>query len=100
MRASTPQRRLTMRPHHTVVLASTRRETMLEICGLTKYYGALAGIKNVSFTVQPGEILGLLGPNGSGKSTTVRILTGLARPTSGSVLLDGKDIFKDLKKYK
>jgi ABC-2 type transport system ATP-binding protein len=82
------------------VIASSPAGLVIDVRLLTKYYGALAGIKNVSFMVQPGEVLGLLGPNGSGKSSTVRILTGLARPTSGSVLLDGQDIFADLRSYK
>jgi len=68
--------------------------------GLTKQYGALTAIRDVSFEARPGEVLGLLGPNGSGKSTTVKILTGLLRPTGGRVALDGVDIFADLPKYK
>lgn len=47
---------------------------MLEVHGLTKHSGALIAIRDVSFTVNPGDVLGLLGPNGSGKSTTVKIL--------------------------
>jgi ABC-2 type transport system ATP-binding protein len=73
---------------------------MLEARGLTKYYGALAGIRDLSFTVRPGEVLGLLGPNGSGKSTTVKILTGLLQPTAGAVTLDGMDVFLDPPAYK
>ncbi|PYR33857.1 MAG: ABC transporter ATP-binding protein [Acidobacteria bacterium] len=73
---------------------------MLEIEGLTKYYGALPGIRDVSFVIQSGEILGLLGPNGSGKSTTVKIITGLLRPTSGHVRFAGRSIFEDLCAYK
>ncbi|HEY7791614.1 MAG TPA: ABC transporter ATP-binding protein [Vicinamibacterales bacterium] len=73
---------------------------MLTIEHLTKWYGALPGIQEVSFEVRPGEVLGLLGPNGSGKSTTVKILTGLMRPTSGAVRLDGRDIFDALQAYK
>ena len=69
---------------------------MLDVQHLTKRYGALTGIQDVSFTVHPGEVLGLLGPNGSGKSTTVKILTGLLQPTSGTVCLDGTDTFIDL----
>jgi ABC-2 type transport system ATP-binding protein len=73
---------------------------MLEVRGLTKHYGALRAIQNVSFEVRPGEVLGLLGPNGSGKSTTVKILTGLLQPTGGEVLLDGRDAFADVIGYK
>jgi ABC-2 type transport system ATP-binding protein len=73
---------------------------MLDVQQLTKRYGALPGIQDVSFTVRPGEVLGLLGPNGSGKSTTVKILTGLLRPTSGRVCLDGADTCVNLQAYK
>jgi ABC-2 type transport system ATP-binding protein len=73
---------------------------VLKVDGLTKRYGALTAIRDLSFTVQPGEVLGLLGPNGSGKSTTVKILTGLLQPTSGDVLLDGRDALADLPAYK
>lgn len=73
---------------------------MLEIRHLTKRYGALTAVHDLSFDVQPGEVLGLLGPNGSGKSTTVKILTGLLRPSSGTVRLDGVDVFDDLPAYK
>ena len=73
---------------------------MLEVRGLTKQYGALTAIRDVSFNVAAGEVLGLLGPNGSGKSTTVKILTGLLRPTQGSVRVDGQDVFDDLQTYK
>jgi ABC-2 type transport system ATP-binding protein len=73
---------------------------MLDVQHLTKHYGALIGIQDVSFEVQPGEILGLLGPNGSGKSTTVKILTGLLRPTRGTVRLDGTDALANPESYK
>jgi ABC-2 type transport system ATP-binding protein len=73
---------------------------MLEVARLTKYYGALIGIKDVSFEVRPGEVLGLLGPNGSGKSTTVKILTGLLKPTDGRVRLDGQNVLEHLEAYK
>lgn len=73
---------------------------MLEIDRLTKRYGAIVGIEDVSFSVHPGEVLGLLGPNGSGKSTTVKILTGLLRPTAGHVRLDGIDVLDDARAFK
>jgi ABC-2 type transport system ATP-binding protein len=73
---------------------------MLDVRHLTKRYGPLVGVQDLSFQVHPGEVLGLLGPNGSGKSTTVKVLTGLLAPTSGSVALDGSDVFADLQTYK
>ena len=73
---------------------------MLAVHRLTKHYGALVAVHDVSFEARPGEVLGLLGPNGSGKSTTVKILTGLLRQTSGTVQLDGADAFADLEAYK
>jgi ABC-2 type transport system ATP-binding protein len=73
---------------------------MLEARSLTKYYSALPAIRDLSFTLAPGGILGLLGPNGSGKSTTVSILTGLLEPSGGTVFLDGRPIRDDLLAYK
>ena len=73
---------------------------MITVQRLTKHYGALIAIQDLTFDVRPGEVLGLLGPNGSGKSTTVKILTGLLKPTSGTVLLDGADALSDLEAYK
>jgi ABC-2 type transport system ATP-binding protein len=73
---------------------------MLEVFSLTKHYGALRAIQDLSFAVRAGEVLGLLGPNGSGKSTTVKILAGLLRPTSGAVHVDGTDVLADLLPYK
>jgi ABC-2 type transport system ATP-binding protein len=73
---------------------------MLSVDRLTKRYGALTAIQDLSFDVRPGEVLGLLGPNGSGKSTTVKILTGLLQPTSGLVHIDGRHALDDLPGYK
>jgi len=67
---------------------------VIELKGLTKYYGKTRGIENVSFTVEEGEIFGFIGPNGAGKSTTIRTLLSLIYPTSGSALIFGKDAFK------
>jgi ABC-2 type transport system ATP-binding protein len=69
---------------------------MLEIQRLTKRYRNTNVVDDVSFSVRRGEVTGYLGPNGSGKSTTVKIATGLIEPTSGKVLLDGRDIREDL----
>lgn len=65
---------------------------MIEVDTLTKTYGSTAAIKNVSFTVEPGEILGFLGPNGAGKTTTMRILTGYLPATAGTARVAGKDV--------
>jgi ABC-2 type transport system ATP-binding protein len=73
---------------------------MLQATGLSKFYGSLPAVQDVSFSLEPGQILGYLGPNGSGKSTTVRMLTGLLQPTRGQVLFDGQDIHKDLAAYR
>lgn len=73
---------------------------MLEARRLTKYYSAIPAIRDLSFTLHPGGVLGLLGPNGSGKSTTVSILTGLLEPSAGAVLLDGDDVREQLLEYK
>ncbi len=64
----------------------------IEAVGLTKMYGGFAAISNVDLTVRKGEFMGLLGPNGAGKSTTLKAITGLLTPTSGSVRIDGIDI--------
>jgi ABC-2 type transport system ATP-binding protein len=67
---------------------------IIEIDNLTKYYGKVKGIENVSFNVKEGEIFGFIGPNGAGKSTTIRTLLGLIFPSSGSAKLFGKDCIK------
>ncbi len=64
----------------------------IEAVGLTKMYGGFAAISNIDLTVKKGEFMGLLGPNGAGKSTTLKAITGLLMPTSGSVRIDGVDI--------
>lgn len=64
----------------------------IETFGLTKEYGSFTAISNISLRVKQGEYMGLLGPNGAGKSTTLKTITGLIRPTSGSVTIEGIDI--------
>lgn len=68
---------------------------MIEVENLIRYYGNLAAIRDVSFTVQEGEILGFLGPNAAGKTTTMRILTGFMPPSSGTARVAGFDVFED-----
>ncbi|MEO3475814.1 ABC transporter ATP-binding protein [Roseomonas sp. CAU 1739] len=65
---------------------------MLQVSGLTKSFGGFTAVDNVSFSVEQGEILGLLGPNGSGKSTTFNCIAGMLKPTAGSVKLAGEEI--------
>src|SRR6202140_3133827 len=68
---------------------------MLEARLLTKYYEHTAAVREVSFTVRPGEILGYLGPNGAGKSTTVKMLTGLIEPSGGQIFYNGRSVYED-----
>jgi branched-chain amino acid transport system ATP-binding protein len=65
---------------------------MLAVSGLTKKFGGFTAVKEVSFEVEEGEILGLIGPNGSGKSTTFNCVAGLYPPTAGSVVFEGEEI--------
>lgn len=65
---------------------------MIQVEGLTKYYGDHPAIVDLTFNAEPGEILGFLGPNGAGKTTTMRILTGYMPPTTGSASVAGFDV--------
>jgi len=67
---------------------------MIEVENLTKYYGPIRGIENITFKIDKGEAVGLLGPNGSGKTTTMRILTCFFPPTRGKALVYGYDVTK------
>ena len=66
---------------------------MIEVQNLTKRYGPVTAVNDVSFRVEPGEILGFLGPNGAGKTTTMRIITGYMPATEGKVVVAGFDVF-------
>ena len=66
---------------------------MISVRSLTKYYGDYAAVRNVSFDVPGGTVVGFLGPNGAGKSTTMRILAGYLTATSGQATIDGLDVF-------
>jgi ABC-2 type transport system ATP-binding protein len=63
---------------------------MIEVRGLTKFYGEQAAVSDLSFTVRPGIVTGFLGPNGAGKSTTMRLILGLDSPSAGSVRVNGR----------
>ena len=66
---------------------------MIEVQGLTKHYGAFTAIRDVTFNVAPGEIVGFLGPNGAGKSTTMRILSCFMPASGGTARVAGYDVF-------
>lgn len=68
---------------------------MIEAQGLTKWYGTVPAIQDVSFEIAKGEVVGFLGPNGAGKSTTIRILTCFMPPTAGSAKVDGLDCLEN-----
>ena len=68
---------------------------MLDVQGLTKLYDRLVAVDDLSFTVAPGEVLGLVGPNGAGKTTTLRSLSGIIRPTKGTITVGGFDLEQD-----
>jgi len=65
---------------------------ILDVEGLTRRFGGLAAVKDLSFTVEQGEILGLIGPNGSGKTTAFNLITGFITPDDGHIRLDGEEI--------
>jgi ABC-2 type transport system ATP-binding protein len=71
-------------------MASSSGGVVVEFTGLTKRFGSLTAVDDLSFTVTPGQITGFLGPNGAGKTTTLRMLLGLVRPTSGTATIDGR----------
>ena len=68
---------------------------MIEVRNLVKQFGNITAVADISFTVEQGEVLGFLGPNGAGKSTTMKIITCFIPPTSGTVIVGGKDILTD-----
>lgn len=68
---------------------------MIEVDSLTKLYGEFVAVDGLSFTVQPGEVMGLVGPNGAGKTTTLRCLAGIIPATRGSIRICGHDLAHD-----
>jgi len=65
---------------------------LLEVEGLTRLFGGLRAVGNLTFSVEPGEILGLIGPNGAGKTTVFNLITGFVSPSSGEIRLDGRSV--------
>ena len=70
---------------------------MIEVKNITKKYGSVTAVDNISFTINDGEIIGLLGPNGAGKRTTIKMLSGILLPTAGNIEIMGLNPFKDRK---
>lgn len=68
---------------------------MIQVQGLTKYYGSVPAVRDVTFRVEKGEVVGFLGPNGAGKTTTMRVLVGYLPPTEGKATVAGYDVFFD-----
>ena len=71
------------------------KNTVLEIKNLTKYYGKVLGVKDLSLSLKEGEIFGFIGPNGAGKSTTIRSIMNLINKTEGTILINGQEFKKD-----
>lgn len=72
-----------------------KSDLAIDVRGLTRKFGAFVAVNDLSFTVGQGEVFGFLGANGAGKSTTIRMLCGLLRPTSGTALVGGVDVSRD-----
>ncbi|SMP63635.1 ABC transporter ATP-binding protein [Anoxynatronum buryatiense] len=71
---------------------------IIDVKNLSKRFGDFTAVKEISFSVEKGEVFGFLGPNGAGKTTTINMLTGLAQPTSGEIMIASQDGIKDIKK--
>jgi len=76
-------------------VALTAMDAMIEVRHLTRRFGPVTAVDDVSFAVRRGEVLGFLGPNGAGKSTTMKVITGFLAPTSGTAVVCGADIVED-----
>ena len=76
-------------------MTENTQQTLIEVKSLDKKFGTIHAVKNLSFSVKKGEVLGFLGPNGAGKSTTMKMITGFLEPTSGTVSVCGHDILEE-----
>ncbi|MCA9094668.1 MAG: ATP-binding cassette domain-containing protein [Planctomycetaceae bacterium] len=73
-------------------MSESDNSTMIEACGLSKFYGPFVAVENASFTVPRGQVAAFLGPNGAGKSTTMKLLTGYLSPSAGTAKIGGFDV--------
>ena len=78
-----------------MINADSNMPDILTVSSLTKAFGKLLAVNNLSFEVRKGEILGIMGPNGAGKTTVFNLLTGALKPDAGAVAFEGKDITRD-----
>ena len=78
--------------HPTAGGEARRRLSVLELRHISKHFGAIEAVRDVSIVLEPGEVIGLMGDNGAGKSTLVKMIAGNFRPSSGSMLMDGKEV--------
>jgi len=81
-------------------VTSEHTQAAIEVKGLDRYFGPIHAVRNISFTVQRGEVLGFLGPNGAGKSTTMKMITGFLEPSQGHVLVNGLNVVAEPMKAK
>lgn len=79
---------------------STSADLKIKAEGLVKRYAGIAAAEDISFSIEQGEIFGLVGPDGAGKTTVMRMLAGVMRPDSGAILIDGVDVIADPERAK
>ncbi len=77
-------------------MTNAKEENIIKISNLAKYYNGFLAVNKISLSVEKGEIFGFLGPNGAGKTSTIKILVGLAKPSSGTAAIDKLDVVKDI----
>ncbi len=82
----------TLRPAALAAAVPTREGTTVEYRGVTRVFGSTSALDGLNLRIEPGELIALLGPSGCGKTTALRLLAGFDQPTSGSLLVDGKDV--------
>src|SRR5688572_17565554 len=75
-----------------MLISSEGRVAVLELNNITKHFGAIHAVSDVSFSLEPGEVVGLMGDNGAGKSTLVKMIAGNFRPSEGAIRMDGAEL--------